>query len=124
MAIGDIQGLQSVLDAKYSASNVPPYPVTSVNGQTGAVTVSAGASFGTATVNLIYDSDEGKHYFTPPADMDKTKCLVMACSPYAYIFSSGGYVQRTNRVYIGVLLYDGTALTNDISNLSIFYLKG
>lgn len=124
LQISDIQGLQTALNSKYSASNVPPYPVTSVNGQTGAVTVSTGASFGTATVNLTYDSNEGKHYFTPPADMDKTKCLVMACSPYAYIFSSGGYVQNTNRLYIGVLLYDGTALTNDISNLPIFYLKG
>ena len=29
---------------QYSASNPPPYPVTSVNGQTGAVTIDAGGS--------------------------------------------------------------------------------
>lgn len=124
LKIGDIQGLKATLNDKYSESNVPPYPVTSVNGQTGAVTVSAGVSFGTATVNLTYDSNEGKHYFTPPSDMDKTKCLVMACSPYNYIFSSGGYVQNTNRIYIGVLLYDGSSIPSDITQISIFYLKG
>lgn len=35
----DIDDLANVVDGKYSASNPPPYPVTSVNGQTGAVTV-------------------------------------------------------------------------------------
>ena len=37
-------GLGNVANvAQYSASNPPPYPVTSVNGQTGAVVVSGGA---------------------------------------------------------------------------------
>lgn len=36
----DIDELADVVDGKYSATNPPPYPVTSVNGQTGAVTVS------------------------------------------------------------------------------------
>lgn len=35
----DIDDLANVVDGKYSASNPPPYPVTSVNGQTGDVTV-------------------------------------------------------------------------------------
>ena len=36
-------GLGNVDNVKqYSASNPPPYPVTSVNGQTGAVTIDAG----------------------------------------------------------------------------------
>lgn len=38
----DIDDLVNVVDDKYSASNPPPYPVTSVNSQTGAVTLGAG----------------------------------------------------------------------------------
>ena len=38
-------GLGNVDNVKqYSASNPPPYPVTSVNGQTGAVTIESGGS--------------------------------------------------------------------------------
>lgn len=37
----DIDELADVVDGKYSATNPPPYPVTSVNGQTGDVTISA-----------------------------------------------------------------------------------
>ena len=37
----DIDALADVVDTKYSANNPPPYPVTSVNGQTGAVIVEA-----------------------------------------------------------------------------------
>lgn len=36
----DIEELGNEVDGKYSASNPPPYPVTSVNAQTGAVSVS------------------------------------------------------------------------------------
>ena len=50
----DQVGLENVDNVKqYSASNPPPYPVTSVNGKTGAITLSAGDvgadSAGTAT---------------------------------------------------------------------------
>lgn len=46
-------GLGNVDNVKqYSASNPPPYPVTSVNGQTGAVTVPGGASGKTATLTV------------------------------------------------------------------------
>lgn len=46
-------GLGNVDNVKqYSASNPPPYPVTSVNGKTGAVTVSGGASGKTATLTV------------------------------------------------------------------------
>ena len=40
------------VDACYGPNNPPPYPVTSVNGQTGAVTVSGGASGKTATLTV------------------------------------------------------------------------
>lgn len=46
-------GLGNVDNVKqYSASNPPPYPVTSVNGQTGAVTVSA--------LPTVTSTDDGK----------------------------------------------------------------
>lgn len=38
----DIDDLANAVDGKYSASNPPPYPVTSVNGKTGAVTIESG----------------------------------------------------------------------------------
>lgn len=38
----DIDDLANAVDGKYSASNPPPYPVKSVNGQTGDVIISAG----------------------------------------------------------------------------------
>lgn len=37
----DIDDLANVVDGKYSASNPPPYPVTSVNNKTGDVTLTA-----------------------------------------------------------------------------------
>ena len=47
-------GLGNVDNVKqYSASNPPPYPVTSVNGKTGAVTVTA-SEIGAATTNDIH----------------------------------------------------------------------
>lgn len=39
---GVTSNVQTQLNNKYSAANPPPYPVTSVNGQTGAVTIEAG----------------------------------------------------------------------------------
>ncbi len=39
---GVTSAVQTQLNGKYSADNPPPYPVTSVNGQTGAVTIEAG----------------------------------------------------------------------------------
>ena len=47
-------GLGNVDNVKqYSASNPPPYPVTSVNGKTGAVSLTA-SEFGAATTSDIY----------------------------------------------------------------------
>lgn len=39
---GVTSAVQTQLDGKYSAANPPPYPVTSVNGKTGDVTLEAG----------------------------------------------------------------------------------
>lgn len=50
-------GLANVANERqYSASNPPPYPVTSVNGQTGAVTVEAGNTSDSYPVGAIYIS--------------------------------------------------------------------
>ena len=47
-------GLGNVDNVKqYSASNPPPYPVTSVNGQTGAVTVQSGSEASSYTATLF-----------------------------------------------------------------------
>ena len=54
-------GLSNVANvAQYSASNPPPYPVTSVNGQTGAVVVSGGAvdSVNGQTGAVVLDKDD------------------------------------------------------------------
>ena len=49
LSVADI-GLGNVDNVKqYSASNPPPYPVTSVNGQTGAVTISIPVQANTPT---------------------------------------------------------------------------
>lgn len=39
----ELEALNAADDTKYSADNPPPYPVTSVNGKTGAVTIETGA---------------------------------------------------------------------------------
>ena len=58
-------GLGNVDNVKqYSASNPPPYPVTSVNGQTGAVTVQSGseAAAYTATLTTSGWAQSGNRY--------------------------------------------------------------
>lgn len=56
----------------YTSSNKPPYPVTSVNGQTGAVTIpTGGATITTKNLTLSYDDSYGG--FTFPADSGVTE---------------------------------------------------
>ena len=47
------QDIFAYADAKYSADNPPPYPVTSVNGQTGDVTVQSGSETNSYTATLL-----------------------------------------------------------------------
>lgn len=62
----DIDDLANVVDDKYSASNPPPYPVTSVNGQTGVVTLGAGdigalpLTGGTLTGSLVLGNEDAQ----------------------------------------------------------------
>ena len=50
---GKAQDIFAYADAKYSANNPPPYPVTSVNGQTGNVTVQSGSEAASYTATLL-----------------------------------------------------------------------
>ena len=50
---GKTQDIFAYADAKYSADNPPPYPVTSVNGQTGDVTVQSGSEAASYTATLL-----------------------------------------------------------------------
>ena len=57
-------GLGNVDNVKqYSASNPPPYPVTSVNGQTGAVTIESGGSSIPVQVNTPTGQKVGDLWF-------------------------------------------------------------
>lgn len=58
----DIDDLANVVDSKYSASNPPPYPVTSVNGNTGDVTISAGIKIVTSA-NRPTDMNMGDFWY-------------------------------------------------------------
>jgi hypothetical protein len=119
LAIGDIQGLQAALDAKYSASNVPPYPVTSVNGQTGAVTISTGgANFGVATVTTNFDGDW--HNFELPADA-KISPIPVVIANYAGFSSVKVFADnRACRAYL--MDYSGTVVNSSVS-LDVIYMK-
>ena len=56
----------------YSPTSTPPYPVTSVNGQTGAVVIpTGGGAIATKTLTLTYNVDYGG--FTFPTDSGVTK---------------------------------------------------
>lgn len=61
------------VDESYSATNTPPYPVTSVNGQTGAVVIptGGGSAITTKTLALTYDDSYGG--FTFPSDSSVTQ---------------------------------------------------
>lgn len=54
-------GLGNVDNVKqYSASNPPPYPVTSVNGKTGAVTIDTGGSVPAWVTSMSASAQNGK----------------------------------------------------------------
>lgn len=68
----EIKAIGERVDKTYSPSNPPPYPVTSVNGQTGAVVISGGGSaITTKTLTLTYDDSYGG--FTFPTDSGVTQ---------------------------------------------------
>ena len=69
---GKITNVATTAEKAYSPTNTPPYPVTSVNGQTGAVVIPTGAgSITTKTLTLSYDDSYGG--FTFPTDSGVTQ---------------------------------------------------
>ena len=69
---GEITNVTATVEKVYSPSNPPPYPVTSVNGQTGAVTIpTGGGAIITKTLTLTYDDSYGG--FTFPTDSGVTQ---------------------------------------------------
>jgi hypothetical protein len=110
-------GLGNVENVKqYSASNPPPYPVTSVNGNIGAVTVSVP----TATSDLANDSG-----FITNAEIDKLTLGINPADGLVYLYKDGkiigsgiemgatgesiGYVDvATNTIIINTSLGEGT----------------
>ena len=84
-------------DQKYSATNTPPYPVRSVNGKTGDITVAAGMSYEPAIeTDYVYECEAGYvgpfllHRFS-----DDPKGNVVALKPNVefcgYFDGDGGY---------------------------------
>lgn len=108
IGLGNVDNVQ-----QYSASNPPPYPVTSVNGQTGAVTIS-----GTGLVkDMLWTNSSPNTNFTEQTvslslssykfvaieiayDVDATYCLLFVCTTnrsYNYMIgidSSGKFERR------------------------------
>lgn len=68
----EIMAIRKRVDNTYSPSNPPPYPVTSVNGQTGEVVIpTGGGAIITKTLTLTYDDSYGG--FTFPSDSGVTQ---------------------------------------------------
>ena len=74
-------GLGNVDDVKqYSASNPPPYPVTSVNGNTGAVSI--GTLSGCYMLNLTTGKTLSSIVNESPFDSDDTTVMILRIHPF------------------------------------------
>lgn len=84
----------------YSASNPPPYPVTSVNGETGAVVIpTGGGAITTKTLTLTYDDSYGGFTFPPDSGVTQNNFLNLIVT----MFPSGG---PANYIY-SIIMHDG-----------------
>ena len=84
---GEITNVTATVEEAYSPSNTPPYPVTSVNGQTGAVVISGGGStITTKTLTLTYDDSYGGFTFPPDSGVTQNNFLNLIVT----MFPSGG----------------------------------
>lgn len=97
---GEIMNITATAEEAYSPTNPPPYPVTSVNGQTGAVTIPTGAgSITTKTLKLSYDASYGGFIF--PSDSGVTKDNIL--SVIITSFPSGGPAEYSSTI----IMHDG-----------------
>lgn len=125
VGLGNVDNVQ-----QYSASNPPPYPVTSVNGQTGAVTISTGAM----TCDVLWTNSSPNSNFpeqTIPLSLSSYKFVLIEIAydvdasyfrlftiptsrTYNYIEgfdSSGRYERRAITISgTGIKFYDGEIL--------------
>lgn len=88
------------VDETYSASNPPPYPVTSVNGKTGAVVIpTGGGTITTKTLTLTYNDDYGGFTFPSDSGVNQNNFLNLIVT----MFPSGG---PANYIY-SIIMHDG-----------------
>lgn len=96
----EITNVTATAEKAYSPTNAPPYPVTSVNGKTGAVTIPTGGAITTKTLTLTYDDSYGG--FTFPSDSGVTQDNFLNLIVTA--FSGSGY--PSNYLY-SFIIHDG-----------------
>lgn len=91
---GEITNVTATVEEAYSPSNTPPYPVTSVNGETGAVVIPAGGgAITTKTLTLTYDVDYGGFTFPPDSGVNQNNFLNLIVTmlpsgaPANYVYS-------------------------------------
>jgi len=93
VGLGNVDNVQ-----QYSASNPPPYPVTSVNGQTGAVTIS-GAGL---TKDLLWTNASPNASFpaqTIPLDLSGYPCILIETGYSTDASTCDIFVVPTGRSY-------------------------
>lgn len=84
----------------YTSSNTPPYPVTSVNGKTGAVTIPTGSAITTKTLTLAYDDSYGGFVFPSNSGVTQNNILNIIVTG----FSGSGYPANYNT---SIIMRDG-----------------
>lgn len=87
-------------DTIYTSNNPPPYPVTSVNGETGDVTIPTGDTITSKSLTLSYDDNYGG--FTFPANSGVTLNNILNVIITA--FSGSGYPSNYT---LSIILHDG-----------------
>ena len=97
----EIMAIGERVDETYSPTNPPPYPVTSVNGQTGAVTIPTGGSaITTKTLTLTYDDSYGGFTFPTNSGVTQDNLLNLIVTA----FSGSGFPAN----YIcSIIIHDG-----------------
>lgn len=97
----EIMAIEERVDETYRPSSPPPYPVTSVNGQTGAVVIPTGGGAITAkTLTLTYDDSYGGFTFPSDSNVTQNNFLNLIVTG----FSGSGF--PTNYLY-SFVIHDG-----------------
>lgn len=98
---GEITNVTTTVEKAYSPSNPPPYPVTSVNGQTGAVVIpTGGGAITTKTLTLTFDDSYGGFTFQTDSGVTQDNFLNLIVT----WFSGSGF--PANYLY-SFIIHDG-----------------